>query len=547
MAPILPIRFFAGVEGTRFGKVCFDADWLLKRVSVNLEDLGVKDFETWYDLVERDFQFSTSPISPKILTRFWFMPTVNRVNVVDDVVLLEKFRMGVFTEIMYAEVNGTPVADLDSFLYEPSEGFSKSFSNIYSVAAKKNETLNLLLGITRLASLAKGLLQEEDPVDIRYWLKEYSVERIETPPDVQMLYVENQKSGFSISGGVNLMTLATRLKGGDAGALKELVITTRPSVDAVTWTFEILMNDGQVTGVNMPANLSDPYRIASLCQHAWFLYHKKRYKDALEALDSAFEKAPEFVAEEYWMKAVILREYGLATSATPGMSQALAEYRLELAISMFKKSVALNPEFAPAHFELGVTLGALGDHKASIQCLERAITIDKDYSPAYFKLGVEHNHAGDRARGAEYLKLFLSKEPSGLHAGEARIILNHFNKEATHFANKKNFIDANLGISFTYTADWVVLRRDDIAKKSKGMIGAGNPNLVLAVGNLDDWDQNVTIQLINMRQQGILSKQQLYELATTLDRSMPQQYTNFKKVSHKVITIQGSPTLNTLC
>lgn len=541
MAPRLPIQFFAGVEGTRFGKVCFDADWLLKRVSVNREDLGVRELETLYDLVEKDFQSSNHAISPKILSRFWFMPTVNRVNVVDDVVLLEKFSMGVFTEIMYAEVNGRPVTDLDGFLYEPSEGFSRSFSNIYATAAKKNETLNLLLGITRLASLAKGLLQEEDPVDIRYWLKEYPVEKIETPMDVPMQYVEDRKSGFSVSGGVTLMTLATRIKGGDAGALRELVITTRPSPDAATWTFEIVMKDGQVTGVNMPADLSDPNRIASLCQHAWFLYQKGRYESALEALDSAFEKAPEFAYEGLWMKAVVLREYGLATAVSRGSSHSLAEYRLELATSMFRKSIAINPEFAPAHFELGVTLGAFGDHNAAIESLKRTIEIDQDYTPAYFKLGVEYASLGDREQCRDYLDKFLTKEPDGPLSDEASTLLTRMKTDVS--SGKRQFRDTHLGLSFSYPNDWVVLKRDEIAEKSKGMIGSDNPNLQIAVGNPDDWDQNVTIQVHDMRGQGVMSINDLNQMVSVLDRRMPQQYVGFRKISDRIFTLQGRPVL----
>ena len=121
------VRFFGGIEGTHFGQVCYEADWLMKKIAFGLEKVPVKELKTYYDLIVEqrrnaiDQQFH-------VLSRFWFYPIVNRVNVLSDMVLLEKFQMGVFTEVLHAEVDGKPVANIRKFEHYPSEEFSRTFS-----------------------------------------------------------------------------------------------------------------------------------------------------------------------------------------------------------------------------------------------------------------------------------------------------------------------------------------------------------------------------------------------------------------------------------
>jgi hypothetical protein len=95
------VRFFGGIQKTHFGQVCYEADWLMKRVALGIERLGINNLRTYWDLLQKEQSISHS--SAFTTSRFWFYPIVNRVDVLGDVVLLEKFRMGVFTEILYME------------------------------------------------------------------------------------------------------------------------------------------------------------------------------------------------------------------------------------------------------------------------------------------------------------------------------------------------------------------------------------------------------------------------------------------------------------
>jgi hypothetical protein len=44
------VRFFGGIGDTHFGQVCYEADWLMKKVGLGLEKLPVEKLKTLYDL-----------------------------------------------------------------------------------------------------------------------------------------------------------------------------------------------------------------------------------------------------------------------------------------------------------------------------------------------------------------------------------------------------------------------------------------------------------------------------------------------------------------
>ncbi len=535
------VRFFGGINGTRFGKVCFDADWLMKRVSFGLDKLEVENLQIFYELVVQEHRASERGAT-KVSSRFWFFPIINRVNVFDDVVLLEKLRMGVFTEVMYAEVDGKPLADLDSFQDGPSESFSRSFSDNFDAAAKTNEVLDTLRGLTRLAALSKGLVQSDNSADMTFWLKNYPVAQVNTPTEVEVLNVENREVGIRVSGGVELTALAARIKGGDAGALKELVVNTRHPREAVSWTFEIAIRDGQVTGVTMPHSLADPNRIASLCQHALFLYHKKRYDDALEALDAAFEKAPEFAAEEYWIKAIILREYALFDKPAISMSQRVLDERLRKAVLFFEKSIETNPRFAPGQYELGVTLRAMGDPRRAIVCFENAIEVDNEYASAHFGLGLASASVGDVQRAIESLKQFIALDPSGSYSDDARVEIRRLEAKMSTKRRLNTYSIEGTELSFRYPNDWIVLTPDEFKLRTKGK-SAFTQGCVLVVSNPDNWCQNVNIMISTVPNHNFVPPDELNEMAKALSQNMAKMLTDYRDLPHRIVEVAGVPAM----
>lgn len=292
LAPTQKVRFFAGIENTNFGEVCYESDYLMKRVGMGLDDLHVRGLQSYYDLLSSSSEAGGQP-GEEVACRFWFLPTVDRVNVFGDVVLLEQFKMGVFTQVMSAVVDGKEVPDPDSFDNPASAAFSKSFSDHYDDAAKAAPVLEELRGVTRPAALAKGLMQADDKPNIDYWLSTYALSQVQTPTETDVLSTQNQDLGWSLCGGVQLTALAVRFKAGDAQAFKELLLKSKPSAGALSWTFDVALKEGQPISVTVPDRIADPDRTAELYAQALFLCEQGRYVDALPVYDEVTSAIPD--------------------------------------------------------------------------------------------------------------------------------------------------------------------------------------------------------------------------------------------------------------
>lgn len=104
-----------------------------------------------------------------------------------DVVLLEKFQMGMFREVLSAEVDGKPIPDPQRFEYPPAEHFHRTMSEKYSELAEVHEEFAKFESLTRLAGLAKGLTEAETKPDLSYWLERYQPVAATTPEKVPVL------------------------------------------------------------------------------------------------------------------------------------------------------------------------------------------------------------------------------------------------------------------------------------------------------------------------------------------------------------------------
>jgi len=289
------VRFFGGIEDTHFGQVCYEADWRMKKIGLSLEKLPVKNLKSYFDLAVEQACNSRSG-NTRVCSRFWFYPIVSQVNVIGDVVFLEKFQMGVFPEVLYAEIDGKPVANVDKFDDYPSEGFSRSFSENYDTVAQAREVFETLRGLTRLAALAKGLTQVDGKPKVDFYMSGYPIGKSKTLQEVEVLKNESREVGLGVEGGVQLMALAMRLKGGDTSALKELVLKGRKAVgtNALTWGLEMQMQGGKLAGVVIPEGSVDSDQIMPLFQQALFLQEKKRYDDAITLYGKIIELKPDW-------------------------------------------------------------------------------------------------------------------------------------------------------------------------------------------------------------------------------------------------------------
>lgn len=406
-AEIQDVKYFGGVDGTAFGQTCFEADWLMKKIGMELESVGVPGLKTYYNLsVEQARNRGTK--QSEICSRFWFFPIMNNVDVADSMAVINNFQLGVFTELLYAAVGGQPVRDLDAFEDYPSEGFSRSFSKRYDELARAREVLEKLRSLTKLAGLAKGFVTINEKPDIDYWFDGYTVKREETEKTVKVLKVENREVGIEISGGVELAALALRIKGGEKVAFAETVLKTRPSIKSLTWTFGWT---GEKILVGPP--MAEMNQAAELFTQAIFLQKKKHYDDAITLYNKILEFKPDWdwpytnrgVAycriSQYekgifdFNKAIKINPNDFIAYNNRGLAFAEGKGQYDKAISEYNRALEINPNYAESYYNKGLAFSkGKGIYEQAIAEFTRALEINPRLAKAYNNRGNAFSEKG---------------------------------------------------------------------------------------------------------------------------------------------------------
>jgi hypothetical protein len=208
------VRFAGGIEDTPFGADLFDADYRLKRLAMGLLEAGAPGFRTYWELgKEREFRRSLN-----ISSRFWFYPVLPSVTVREDVVAIKGLTVGVFTEVLAAEIDGKKVEDPASFQDVVGDTFAKEVSGRFDELARVHPSFARLQGLDELVALTRAIEEMEEKPDLSYWLKTYRVRPVQTERAVQLLRRSGEferpgrgRSSCELLGGVQLMAIALRL------------------------------------------------------------------------------------------------------------------------------------------------------------------------------------------------------------------------------------------------------------------------------------------------------------------------------------------------
>src|SRR5882724_1703547 len=284
------VEFFAGIDGTEFGATCLAADVLLKRISLGLEPIPeALKLESFSSLMAQDETNRYSLIG----NRFWIYPLISEVNVVDNVAVLERFHLGVLTEVMYANDSKGEAIDLPyANDYLPASRFAKDMSDAFPSLAKKWRELDRVQGLGRLAGLAKALRVMSVVPDIQTILSTFRPKGVQINGEVNIQRIQ-VTPGREIFGGVELDALVNRIQKGDLAALRELVLTSRPRKSAVSWEFTAVVEDGRLAAVRYASAGIDTAKMAPLLRQARFLSARGYYKPAIHHFDDIIKEFPD--------------------------------------------------------------------------------------------------------------------------------------------------------------------------------------------------------------------------------------------------------------
>ncbi len=198
------VRFLGGVENTAFGRTLFEADRMMKSLSLGKDSLTGQpvsvDVNGYHTMVELAFSNLGKNRDPNLWSRFWLVPEKVIVQVSPDgnSILFPETRIRVKTETM-RWVKGKLVS-ADGVKDECAEYFANHFTRYYDRYAAQFPVFNELKNCANMTALAAWIKKKNAAFNLD-WLKPY--DRFEkTPektPSISMTETVNLSDGKTVT------------------------------------------------------------------------------------------------------------------------------------------------------------------------------------------------------------------------------------------------------------------------------------------------------------------------------------------------------------
>jgi hypothetical protein len=236
------VHYFGGIEGTRYGLVCFLADLLLKQLSMGLVPTGLSGVPNEWDLmlhcVKKDGYLRSETEEPG---RSWFFPSLVRVASCVGCAVLHACKIEVLTDDGAGQDSLGVIRRRSPELEPAGRAFARSVSDNFDVIARRHPVLSAFRSLIVLSALAKVVRSDSCSQSLVQWLKTCDVRRVTTPPRIGSLRREvgGLAYGLYTSGGVAMSATAYRASAGLPSAVRDVVLSSRPSADALMWTIDL--------------------------------------------------------------------------------------------------------------------------------------------------------------------------------------------------------------------------------------------------------------------------------------------------------------------
>ena len=237
------VRFQGKIAETSFGKQLLESDVALKQLALGTLSAELFGVRSYFDLCLEDIE--KNGLGNDINTRFWFHAIEPALVVRDGVFAIQRLKVGVCTQVMSATIDGEPVRDLRGVRDPLGETFAGSLTANHADIGLQVPQIARLQSLFDLVAMAAGIEKLPQKPNLDFWLREYNVARVDTPDTHPLLTREKQVSvgeaacKLQVDGGVRLRALMIRLRDGDVSALREAVLRSRPSEDALSWSVPI--------------------------------------------------------------------------------------------------------------------------------------------------------------------------------------------------------------------------------------------------------------------------------------------------------------------
>jgi tetratricopeptide (TPR) repeat protein len=137
------------------------------------------------------------------------------------------------------------------------------------------------------------------------------------------------------------------------------------------------------------------FDLASINVHQGLKYYDLgRWQEAIVAFSDAIEIDPNFAVAHFGL--------GVTYSRLENWEEALA---------YFKKTIEMNPTFAPGYLGLGITYNILGFNDKAMKALKKAVSINPEFAQARHALALCYLRNGDRASALEEYEILRGLNP----------------------------------------------------------------------------------------------------------------------------------------
>ena len=524
------VRYFCGIENTHFGKVCYESDYLLKKIAFEKEQIDVP-IKSYYQLAVDRFK-NNSSLTWNTASRFWFYLLEGGSQVSDNVAyLLPETRIGVLSKTLVAEENGQPIGNVSEYSDIPAIEFTQAFSLQFREVGRAKKIFAELQNLYKITALSKGLMQISDIPDLGYWLLRYRTKDIGTPSITGIItasYSDGRRK-MNLSGGVQIASITFKLKKQQFSALAGAALISRPSLDSLTWSFTLQKD----YSLSFPSLTEEERSLAKLFTQGLLFYQMRSYNSALEYFEKVLTVNPD-VSEAWMIKGMILRDWGLSN---------YNEKRVLSALDCFKKAVDLNSSVVSVHNEFGKTLHAIGKTDDSVSAFKRAIEIRPDYAPSYYGLGLALKTKRDFSGAITAFEKYLQYNTSQENIEKAKSMIAGLELETKATENKEAssqniYSNSQHKFSCQYSRNWAKNSREELIKKGKERFNPPD-DLVVAFVSPDNFDDNVNIQVAQVDEDN-LSDKDIEETIQELDKAYPKNYTNFRKIKAGTVSVDGA-------
>ncbi|MGE0831281.1 MAG: RHS repeat-associated core domain-containing protein [Simkaniaceae bacterium] len=227
------VSYFGETENTRFGQVMFESDRVLKILSIgkdNITGKSIKSSVPGYRSLQ-EIQAKEGFPNSNTYCRLWFVP--QRITLSESFdgtsMVFNEARMEVLTESTLRKKG--VVED------RAAEKFAQHFTNYYDHFSQEYPILSELKRLGKITAIVKWIYEKNLPFDLSFF-KGYTPAYYETPKYSPA--IANMAVGQLILGGV-VYTLTEEnyhvQKSEQAEALKEEILSERPSDESVSWNF----------------------------------------------------------------------------------------------------------------------------------------------------------------------------------------------------------------------------------------------------------------------------------------------------------------------